>query len=296
MVLSTYFNRDKGFYKYKNNSKNNSNERNDDNIKVISSWEDIQKYLLPILPENGQLEFSKKIVLSLSLRKLFIPGMPGMPEDEYLTVPVFQPKKWARHASGLMILTLKGLSVNLTDSDKYSSMKNEDENENEDEDEDENIDENGNKNNYNINVNNENENGNDNGNNNENDLLSIVSLLGVGNISNWLQLYNTATTTHTQQSKNSGAQNSKTLGFLTKTVYYFQCFLELNEQWRIDLEQNNISKNITWLPIAENVLLCEAIMNSLCAIEDLLNILGNLDQDSVLTSDSTVRIFSVIKF
>jgi hypothetical protein len=281
MMLSTYFNRDKGFYKYKNNSKNNiknnGNENNNENIKVISSWEDIQNYLLPILPENGQLEFSKKIVSSLSLRKLYIPGMPVMPEDEDLTVPVFQPKKWARHASGLMILTIKGLSV----IDTSSSLN--------DNNEDKNVDKNGIKNDDNINENFNYINENDNGNNSENNLLSIVSLLGIGNASNWLQLNNTATT-HTQQLKNIGAQNSKTLGFLTKTVYYFQCFLELNEQWRIDLEQNNISKNIPWLPIAENVLLCEAIMNSLCAVESLLNILGNLDQDSVLSSDSTVRI------
>ena len=281
MMLSSYFNRDKGFYRSAINGKNNKSRKDNGNIIVISSWDDIENFLLPLLPENGQIEFSTQILRSLTLQKYFLPGVPGVTEDDDVTVPVFQPKKWARHASGVLILTLKGLSSAVTVTIpvieaegvagyQRSNIVN---------------------NNTNNNNNNNNNDNNKDKNRNNNNLLSIVKSLGLGDILCWSQLYDTIIT-HTQLKKLG--VNSNTLGFLTKTVYFFQCFLELNEQWRIDLEQNNFSKNTPWLSIAENVLLCEMIMNCLCALESTLISVGTLAQESVLTLDSTVRVSTFI--
>ena len=271
MMLSSYFNRNEGFYRSAINSNNNRSGKDNGNIILISSWDDIENFLLPLLPANGQMEFSTQILRSLTLQKYFLPGVPdlsGVTGDDAVTVPVFQPKKWARHASGVMILTLKGLAVTVpvtvTEAEGVAGYK------------------------HSNMINNSSNNDNNNKDKNNSNLLSIVKSLGLIDILCWSQLY-TTTITHTQQLKKIGV-NSNTLGFLTKTVYFFQCFLELNEQWRIDLEQNNFLKNVPWLSVAENVLLCEMIMNCLCALESILISVGTLAQDSVLTLDFTVRL------
>jgi hypothetical protein len=302
MLLSAYFSRTKGTFRTKNvpqnvpqkgandkshnnsNSNNNSYSNSNSNngracVVVITSWDDIKDFLLPILPLTEQLLFAATAVSSLSLspstslstsdssigfRSAVIRGgdvsLDG--EEPLPQPPLFQPVKWARHASGLMLLVRNGLSFSppqqTTQSAPHSATHSA-----------------------------------------AQDVLGpIVKALGYGSCDCWsalscLAASATATCsggqmTGGQKTGGAGIGTDKLFLVLQRIEYFLFSFLELNEQWKIDSSLNDIPESSPWLCVAQDVLLCDAVMTCVCSVQDLLNSIGDSPPNTVLPSDPPV--------
>jgi hypothetical protein len=256
LLLSAYFSRTKGTFRTKNipqnipqnvpqkeaneKSHNNSNSNSNSNngracVVVITSWDDIKDFLLPILPLTEQLLFTATAVSSLSLSPstslstsdssiglgsavmrggdVSLDGEEPLPQS-----PLFQPVKWARHASGLMLLIKNGLSFSppqqTTQSAPHSATHSA-------------------------------------AHSTTQEILGpIVKALGYGSCDCWTALSclaASATATCTggqmtggQKTGGAGIGTDKLFLVLQRIEYFLFSFLELNEQWRIDSSLNNI--------------------------------------------------------
>jgi hypothetical protein len=312
LLLSAYFSRTKGTFRTKNfpqnipqnvpkkeaneKSHNNSNRNNNSNsnsnsnsnnrracVVVITSWNDIKDFLLPILPLTEQLLFTATAVSSLSLSPstslstsdssiglgsavirggdVSLDGEEPLPQS-----PLFQPVKWARHASGLMLLIKNGLSFSppqqTTQSAPHGATHNA-------------------------------------AHSTTQEVLGpIVKALGYGSCDCWsalscLAASATATCaggqmTGGQKTGGAGIGTDKLFLVLQRIEYFLFSFLELNEQWRIDNSLNNIPENSPWLCVAQDVLLCDAVMTCVCSVQDLLNSIGDSPLNTILPSDPPV--------
>ena len=306
MLSSAYFSRSKETYRTKNekripNDKSGiSSTKEIDEIILILDWDDLRTFLLPILPEEIQVEFSSRIISSLSMTDYFTAAV--IPKhankninstddkksndnsnndeeksghgDEYdsnddlisgekgVENGGFQPRKWARHVSGFLMLEKQGLKIasalplSLPLSQPQSISDNSDEIcEISDATKSQIVD-------Y-----------------SDNKTIQIIKELGLSDANCWTKIMSLIKSDQLKIKKNETNMDIiNVLINLKKIAYFLITFLELNEQWKIDqnmifIPKNNIlqdlfnSKNVLWFPIASDVILCEKVMRSIHTVE-----------------------------